>query len=159
MRIIPISFAVLLAACSAASRAPATASEPERVVQAFYDAFNGRDMEGILAVFAPDAVFIETPADTMMRGTAELRRYYKLQFQLFPRMRIEVRERRVDGRTVVDEILVHGDVCGEPQGGVLTYEVVDGRIRSVTEPPFKGEVEVVSIIPGVIVACAADPAP
>lgn len=158
MRIIHFACTVLLAACTGGSQAPGSGRGPERVVQAFYDAFNRRDIEGVLAAYAPDAVFIEAPADTLMRGTGELRRFYRQQFQLFPRMRLEVRERRVQGRTVVDAILVRGGICGEPSPGVATFDVVDGRIRSLTEPPVKGEGSAVSVIPGVHVACPATPA-
>jgi hypothetical protein len=148
MRIIPISVAAVLAACAGSSRSP----EPGRVVQAFYDAFNHRDIEGVMAVHAPKVVTIAA-SDTIVQDSLERRRHYEMLFAVLPRMRLEVRERRVDGRTVVDDLLIRDGGCGEVETGVVTYEVVDGRIRSVTEPPVKGEVTVVSIVPGVHVSC------
>jgi hypothetical protein len=157
MRIIHLAFAVLLAACTAGPRA--SAAEPERVVQASYDAFNRRDVEGILAAYAPDAVFISPPADTMPLDTGDLRGFYERQFELLPRMRLEVRERRVTGRTVVDEVVTHDGPCKGPDTGTITYEVVDGRIRSITEAPPREERAAVSIAPGWHVSCPVSAAP
>ena len=148
MRIIPTSVAGVLAACAGCSQSP----EPERVVQAFYDAFNRRDIEGVMAVHAPNVVSIAS-SDTMVQDSSERRRYYEMLFTVLPRMRLEVRERRVDGRTVVDELLIRDGGCGQVQTGVVTYEVVDGRIRSVTEPPVTEQTEAFSIVPGVHVSC------
>lgn len=166
MRIIHIACAVFLAACTAGRRAPASAGNPAGVVQAFHDAFNRRDIEGILAVYAPDAALVtpadaEFPADTVAQGTGELRRYYKQWFALFPEMRLQVRERSVNGGTVVDHLLIRGHPCGGKSTGIATYEVVDGRIRTITESPSDTDVEteVVSIMPGVLVACPVRPAP
>jgi hypothetical protein len=122
------------------------------VVQAFYDAFNRRDIEGVMAVHAPKVVSI-APSDTIVQDSSEQRRHYEMLFTVLPHMRLEVRERRVDGRTVVDELLIRGGACGEMETGVVTYEVVDGRIRSVTEPPITEEMEAFSIVPGVHVSC------
>jgi hypothetical protein len=72
---------------------------------------------------------------------------------------MEVRERRVHGRTVVDEILVRDGICEEPSPGTITFQVADGRIRSVTELPAKGEVTPVSVVPGVHVTCSVPTAP
>jgi hypothetical protein len=159
MRIVPLACAVLLAACTEATRAPASGSEPERVVQALYDAMNRKDVEGALALYAPDAVFVELPADTVARGTSQLRLHYKEQFTLLPGVRVEVRGRTVDGGTVVDEVLVRGHPCGGTVTDVITYNVAAGRIRSASvEPRAEEEVKVVSIVPGVHVACPVRPA-
>lgn len=160
MRIIPLACAVLLAACAGPSEAPVTGSEPDRVVQALYDAINRRDTGAVLALYAPDAVFVELPADTMVQGTSQLRDYFERHFTIFPDVRVEVRERRVDGGTVVDELLYRDHPCGGTVTDVVTYQVADGRIRSASvEPSGEEEVRVISIVPGVHVACPASPAP
>lgn len=157
---IHLAVVVLLVACPACT----AGNPPERVVQASYDALNRRDVEGVLASYAPNVVFV-TPADsgfaadTFVQGTGERREYYQWHFQLFPEMRVEVRDRRVDGRTVVDELLIHGDPCGGTTRGIVKYEVVDGRIHTVTELPTGEEMEAVSVMPGVHVSCPVNPAP
>jgi hypothetical protein len=150
MRLIPISVAAVLAAGGCQS--PPAGKEPDRVVQAFYDAFNRRDIEGVMAVLAPKVASIAA-SDTIVQDSSEKRRYYEMLFTVLPAMRLEVRKRRVDGGTVVDELLTRGGPCGEVQTGIITYEVVDSRIRSVTEPPITEEMEVFSIVPGVHVSC------
>lgn len=158
MRILHLACAVLLAACTTGPREPAT-GEPARVVQALYDAFNRRDVSGMMAAYAPDAVFIDPPADTIPIDTRQLRDSYKAEFELLPRMRMEVRERRVNGRTVVDEVVTHDGPCKGPVTGTVTYEVVGGRIRSVTEGPPTEEMVAVSIVPGWHVSCPASSVP
>ena len=160
MRVTHLACAVLLAACTGPSEAPATGTEPDRVVQALYDAINRRDTEAALALYAPDAVFVELPADTVVQGTSQLRDYYKQQFTIFPHVRVEVRERKIDGGTVVDELLLRDHPCGGTVTDVITYQVVDGRIRSASvEPHGAEEGKAVSIIPGVHMVCPASPAP
>ena len=160
MRVTHLACAVLLAACTGPSEAPATGTEPDRVVQALYDAINRRDTEAALALYAPDAVFVDLPADTVVQGTSQLRDYYKQQFTIFPHVRVEVRERKVDGGTVVDELLYRDHPCGGTVTDVITYQVVDGRIRSASiEPHGTEEGKAVSIIPGVHMVCPASPAP
>jgi len=160
MRIVHLACAVLLAACAGRPGAPAAGSEPGRVVQALYDAIDRRDTEAALALYAPDAVFVELPADTMVRGTSQLRDHYRQQFTIMPHLRMEVRERKVAGGTVVDELLLRGHPCGGTVTDVVTYHVVDGRIRSASvDPRREEEVKAVSIIPGVHLVCPASPAP
>lgn len=150
MRVLSLCCAVLLAACTAAPQEP-----PELVVQALYDAFNRRDIGGMVAVYAPDAVFIAPPADTMPLDTAQLRGFYEQEFKLLPRMRMEVRPRRVNGRTVVAEVVTHDGPCKGRDTGTVTYEVVNGRIRSVTEAPPTEPAVAISIVPGWHVSCPA----
>ena len=160
MRVIHLACAVLLAACAGPAEAPATGSGPDRVVQALYDAMHRRDTGAALALYAPDAVFVELPADTVVQGISQLRDHYERQFTIFPDVRVEVRERRVDGGTVVDELLFRGHPCGGTVTDVVTYQVVGGRIRSASvRPRGEAEARVVSIVPGVHLACPASPAP
>jgi hypothetical protein len=133
MRMIHLAGVVLLVACPACRSTPA-GNPPERVVQSYYDALNRRDMEGVLAAYAPNAVFVAPAdsgfaADTVVQGIGELRDFYEQRFKLFPEMRVEVRERRVDGRTVMDELLIHGDPCGGTTRGIVTGPGVAGQVN------------------------------
>lgn len=133
LRILPA--ALLLAACSVSVQrtSPAPSDTPEaRVVQAQVDAFNRRDVEAFMATYAPEAIHWEYPADTVWNGAARIRQHYT---ELFgdPDARdlhVDVRERIVKGRFVID----HGFYRGLPGEGehvsVVIYEVVDGRIRN-----------------------------
>lgn len=141
---------LLLAACAAfgGARPCAAQAEPERVVQARHDAFNRQDLAGLLAVYAPDAVLREHPADTVLHGAGPLRQLYKQQFQLMPKVRVEVRERRTEGNVVVEELLYRGFPCGGTLSERVTYEVEDGRIRTETSVVLSSDVPGMQITGG-----------
>jgi uncharacterized protein (TIGR02246 family) len=137
MRIIHCCFAVLLlGSAPVAAQAPPDPAEAERVVQAYQDAFNRRDLAGVVAVFAPDAVLLAAPADTLARGVDQVRRAHKDSFQILPRVRVEVRARTVEGQTVVEERVYHGFPCNKAYAERAAYLVEAGRIRSVTITPL-----------------------
>jgi hypothetical protein len=144
MRIIHLACAVLLAACAGA-RPSVAQTEAERVVQAHHDAYNRRDAVALLAVYAPDAVIVAHPADTMHRGAEEIREYHKQIFQLLPSLRVEVRAHQAEGNTVVDELLYHGWPCGGTFSERAVFQVQDGRIRSITNTTIDDGVEAMMI--------------
>jgi putative hydrolases of HD superfamily len=135
MRILPAAALVLLSACSVAVRRtppPSAQTAEARVVQAQVDAFNRRDVDAFMATYAADAIHWEYPADTVWNGAARIRAHYA---ELFADpdandLHVDVRERIVKGRFVID----HGFYRGLPGEGehvsVVIYEVVDGRIRN-----------------------------
>lgn len=134
MRIIHLA-CLVLAAC-ACVRPCAAQTEAERVVQAHHDAYNRRDLAGVMAVFAPDAVLLAEPGDTLAHGLDQVRRAYKDQFQLVSGVRVEVRAHAVEGQTVVQELVYHGIPCNEGYAERTVYLVQDGRIRTVTTTPL-----------------------
>jgi hypothetical protein len=135
MRILHLACAVLFAACAGA-RPSLAQTEAERVVQAYHDAFNRQDLAGVLAVFAPDAVVQQFPADTVARGVDQIRRAHKDQFGVLPGVRVEVRAHSVEGQTVVEELVYHGLPCNEGYAERVTFLVAAGRIRTVTITPL-----------------------
>jgi uncharacterized protein (TIGR02246 family) len=138
MRIIHLFCAVLLAGWStpAAAQPSSGATEPERVVQAYHDAFNRQDLAGVLAAFAPDVVLLQFPADTVARGVDQIRRAHKDQFGILPGVRVEVRARTVEGQTVVEELVYHGFPCNKAYAERAGFLVEAGRIHTVTITPL-----------------------
>lgn len=135
MRIVHLACAVLLAACAGA-RPLFAQTEAERVVQAHHDAFNRRDLAGAVAAFAPDAVLLAEPADTLARGVDQIRRTYKNQFQFLAGVRVEVRAHTAEGEAVVQELVYHGIPCNKGYAERVVYVVQAGRIRTVTITPL-----------------------
>jgi len=136
MRLIPLAALLLLSACSVSvQRTPPPVPDPEevRVVQAQVDAFNRRDIEAYMATYASDAIHWEYPADTVWNGAARIRAHYT---ELFgdpdaSGMHLDVRQRIVKGRFVIDHDFYRG-LPGEGEHvSVVIYEVVDGLIRNV----------------------------
>lgn len=135
MRILTVTGLLLLAACSVSVvRTPprGEVSEEERVVQAQVDAFNRRDVEAFMATYAPDAIHWEYPADTVFNGAARIRAHYT---ELFADpdvrgLRVDVRERIVKGRFVIDHDVYQGLPGDEGHVSVVIYEVRGGLIQN-----------------------------
>jgi hypothetical protein len=104
-------------------------SEAEQVVQRQLDAYNARDIDALLRVYADDAQIFEHPDRLQASGSAELRQRFLARFQE-PDLHAALRHRIVMGNLVID----HEEVTRNfPEGrGVLElimiYEVQNGRI-------------------------------
>jgi len=102
---------------------------PESVVQRQLDAFNARDIDALLAVYADDAQLFEHPSKLVAQGSAELRERFTARFQE-PNLRAALLQRIVAGSMVVDHEKVTRTF---PEGAgqielVMIYEVKEGRI-------------------------------
>jgi len=148
MRIVCIFFVLLAGWTMPASAQPSSgATEPERVVQAYHDAFNRQDLAAVLAAFAPDVVLLQLPADTVARGVDQIRRAHKDQFGILPGVRVEVRSRTVEGQTVVEELVYHGFPCNKAYAERAAFRVEGGRIRTVTITPLSDFVGIQITVP------------
>ncbi len=114
-------------------------STPAAAVQRQLDAYNARDLDGLLAIYADDAELFEHPAKLLARGTAELRQRFGLRFQE-SNLHATLVNRIVCGATVIDHERVTRTF---PEGPgeievIMIYEVQDGRIaRAWTIPGAK----------------------
>jgi hypothetical protein len=54
---------------------------PEAVVQRQLDAYNARDLDALLAIYADDAEVFEHPATRVATGTEALRARFAVRFQ------------------------------------------------------------------------------
>ena len=110
-----------------------TSNSPEAVVQRQLDAYNARDLDALLATYAPDARQYALPATLLATGHAEMRPRFAARFQE-PDLHARLLQRAVMGNIVID----HEEVSRTfPEGPgrvdlVAIYEVVDGLIRSQT---------------------------
>jgi hypothetical protein len=104
-------------------------TESEAVVQRQFDAFNLRDIDALLSVYAEDAQLFEHPSRLLASGSAELRDRYAARFQE-PNLHAILLKRIVAGAVVVDHEKVTRTF---PEGPgevelVMIYEVKAGRI-------------------------------
>lgn len=109
------------------------------VVQRQLDAYNARDIEALLAVYADDAQLFEHPSTLLAVGTAQLRERFAARFRE-PNLHAELLHRRVVGRIVVDHERVTRTFPAGPGTIelVMIYEIVGGRIQrawSIAGPP------------------------
>lgn len=105
---------------------------PEQVIQKQLNAYNDRNLEALLEIYADDAQLFEHPAKLVATGTAELRDRFVARFKE-PNLHAKLRQRIVMGNTVID----HEEVARTfPEGKgkielVMIYEVQNGRIVKV----------------------------
>jgi hypothetical protein len=106
---------------------------PAAVVQRQLDAYNARDIDALLATYAPDARQYEHPAKLLASGHAEMRERMAVRFQE-PNLHARLLQRVVMGNVVIDHERVTRTF---PEGSgsvdmVAIYEVTDGRIQSAS---------------------------
>lgn len=102
---------------------------PESIVQHQLDAYNARDIEALLAIYADDAQMFEHPSKLLACGPAELRERFVARFRE-PNLRAVLLKRIVAGQTVIDHEKV---IRTFPEGPgeielVMIYEVKNDRI-------------------------------
>jgi hypothetical protein len=104
-------------------------TKPQEVVQKQLDAYNARDIEALLSIYADDAQMFEHPSKLVASGSAELSERFAARFKE-PDLYAALRQRIVVGQVVID----HEDVTRNfPEGKgtielVMIYEVQKGRI-------------------------------
>ena len=104
-------------------------TSPTAVVQRQLDAYNARDVDALVAIYADDARLYEHPATLVAQGTAALRARFTQRFTE-PNLHATLLNRIVSGNRVIDHERVTRTF---PEGPgeielVMIYEVVDGRI-------------------------------
>jgi len=106
---------------------------PAAVVQRQLDAYNARDLDALLATYAPDARHYEHPGLLVASGAGEIRARMAVRFQERD-LHARLLQRVVMGNIVID----HERVTRNFQEGrgsvelVAIYEVVDGAIASAS---------------------------
>ena len=113
--------------------APAPATDPATLVQRQLDAYNARDLDAVLATYAPDARQFAHPATLLAVSAADMRERMAQRFAE-PNLHARLLQRVVMGNIVID----HEEVTRTfPEGAgrvdmVAIYEVVDGKIQSAS---------------------------
>jgi hypothetical protein len=116
---------------SHASKPMTDTNSPEAVVQRQLDAYNARDLDALLATYAPDARQYELPGKLLATGPFEIGPRLALRFQE-PNLHAQLLQRAVMGNIVIDYETVTRTF---PEGPgkldlVAIYEVIDGKIQS-----------------------------
>ena len=104
-------------------------SEAEKVVQRQLEAYNARDIEGIMSTYAPDAQQFEFPSTLLASGADQIRQRLLVRFKE-PNLHARLNSRIVAGCRVIDHETITRDF---PEGtGTIElaaiYEVTNVRI-------------------------------
>ena len=110
-----------------------TATDPATIVQRQLDAYNARDLDALLATYAPDARQFAHPGTLLASGAADLRERMTQRFAE-PNLHARLLQRVVMGNIVID----HEEVTRTFAEGtgrvdmVAIYEIADGKIQSAS---------------------------
>ena len=101
----------------------------------FFDLFNERDLEGLGALLAEDAVF-RFPKTADLEGRERILRFLRLLFRRFPKLEFTLRETVAEGDATAAHWTNHGaDRRGEPYAneGVTWLRWQDGAIVFISD--------------------------
>jgi putative hydrolase of HD superfamily len=106
---------------------------PLAVVQAQLDAYNAKDIDALLATYAPDAEQYVLHGELLARGHEQMRARFLARFAE-PDLHARLLSRTVTGNVVADLELIERTF---PEGPgtiemLCLYEVADGRIRKAS---------------------------
>ncbi len=119
----------LAMAISPAGGPPAADTLPRQVAEAQIAAFNRRDLDGFMALYADDAVVAEFPSGKILwQGKAAIRERYDAMFKGGNAPTVAVPTRVVDGPFVVDYETWPAKP-GERDHATWMYEIRGGLIR------------------------------
>lgn len=126
----------MMAICCLGFAGPVSAQSvhrtPEQVAQALVDAYNARDIEAIMRTYSVESIAYRLPdGEAFLKGHADIRKKFMTAFERDPKTRVEVVDRIVDGKFVIDKEKLTGESEGkkyERQATVI-YEITDGLIR------------------------------
>lgn len=76
-------------------------TNPVTIVQRQLDAYNSRDLETLLSIYADDAEMFEHPSTLLARGSSAIRERFEARFQE-PNLQARLLSRMVMGQTVID---------------------------------------------------------
>lgn len=106
-------------------------SDNEKTVQKQLDAYNARDLEAFMAMWAEDAQYFEHPGKLLANGAAEIRKRHIERFKE-PNLHAHLVKRIVIGNKIIDHELVtrtYPEGTGKAEVAVI-YEVKAGKIAN-----------------------------
>ena len=116
----------------------------DKLNDAWLDALNAHDVEGVVACFTDDAVFTDIGTGQVARGRDELRRSVEGLFVTFGDLRIERTSSVTDGTSLAHEFTMSGVHSGSVPGleatgksfstsGAIVCQLRDGKFSRATE--------------------------
>ncbi len=115
-----------------AATAQQTVKTPEQVAQSLIDAYNARNIDGILKAYAADSTAYALPSgEVILKGHDAIRKKFARILEPNVKLKAEIVSRIVDGKFVIDKEKISGMIDGQPVEffGTVIYEITDGLIR------------------------------
>lgn len=134
LKLAPIIIALFICTFTNVDHASAqnTGKAPEKVAQSLIDAYNARNIDGIVAAYASDSVAYALPSgDIILKGHDQIRKKFARVVDPNVNLKVEIVNRIVDGKFVIDKEKISGTSNGKAVEyyGTVIYEITDGLIR------------------------------
>ena len=97
------------------------------MAQSRIEAYNRRDIETLVGLYAPDARLYEPPDRLRDSGIEQIRESLLRRFASAPAAKVTVTQRMTQGNFVVERETEAGS-AGQPQSALVISEIRDGRI-------------------------------
>jgi imidazolonepropionase-like amidohydrolase len=102
---------------------------PLALVQRQLNAYNARNLEAFLEPYAEDVEIYIFPDKLQYKGKEEMRKQYAF-FKNVPDLHCEIKERIIQGNTIIDKESVSG-FGGKPVEATAIYQVENNKIKKV----------------------------
>jgi hypothetical protein len=109
-----------------------TQPTPEQLAQTQLEAYNTRDLDAFMSVYAPDVtIFRHDTGEVMMSGHEAMRETYRQMFAASPELHCQLVNRMVMGDYVIDHEHVTGRMGAPPLDAIAIYQIKDDLISRV----------------------------
>ncbi len=115
---------------AAARQGSESTRAPADVAQSRVEAYNRRDLDTLVALYAADARLYDPPDRLRDSGIEQIRQTYARRFASAPHAKISVAQRMTEGNFVVDREIETG-AAPQQESTVVISEVRDGKIVRV----------------------------
>jgi hypothetical protein len=102
---------------------------PETLAQKQLDGYNARNIDAFLVPYADDVEIYNFSNTLLMKGKEEMRKSYQKYFESTPKLHCELKNRIVQGNTVIDHEYITG--VNMPFTAVAIYQIENGKIKKV----------------------------
>jgi hypothetical protein len=125
-----IFFLCLLVSSITFSQQPTIQTEtPEKLAQKQLDGYNAHNIDAFVEPYADDVEIYNFPNTLLMKGKEEMRKSYQKYFESTPKLHCELKNRVVQGNTVIDHEYITG--VNTPFTAVAIYQIDNGKIKKV----------------------------
>ncbi|HUX95032.1 MAG TPA: nuclear transport factor 2 family protein [Bacteroidales bacterium] len=106
-------------------------NEAETAAQGQLEAYNRQDIEGFLKWYTEDVEIYNFPDELVLKGKEKMRERYINSWNQNPNQKAEVRNRIINGNTIVDKEHVTGRSNGVEANVIAIYRIDAGKISRV----------------------------
>lgn len=103
---------------------------PVMLVQQQVNAYNARSIDAFLAPYADDVEMYQFPGKLIGKGKDAMRKAYSAIFSNSPDLHCEIKERIIQGNTVIDKEIVSG-IGKTKVEGISIYNIENNKIKKV----------------------------